>query len=69
MNDFEFDVERRHQLFLDNPLIKQRSQQITGSRKLIPVHEKIAQIREAIDCYEERVGQLKAELAIYEDEQ
>lgn len=66
---FEEDVARRHKLFLDHPLIQARKNRSMTTTQLMPVPEKIAQIREAIDCYQGRIDQLYAELAIYEDEQ
>jgi rubrerythrin len=49
-----------------HPLMKNK--ELAPTRKLIPVDQAIAQIREAIECYEGRLGQLYAELKILRDE-
>jgi rubrerythrin len=41
---------------------------IQPTRVLIPVEQAIAQIQEALECYEGRIATLKAELKILRDE-
>ena len=70
MNDFEAAAMRRHEMVLtSHPIHSKRDLPPRPTSGLIPVHEKIAQIREAIDCYQGRIDQLNAELEIYRDEE
>jgi len=70
MNDFETAATRRHEmLYATHPIHSKKDLPPKATSILIPVHEKIAQLREAIDCYQGRIDTLNAELAIYEDEQ
>ena len=67
----------RYNLVWDtNPLIRKKHEASKQSKKLIPVHEKIAILKEQIDTCKavivgatENIKQLEAELAIFEDEQ
>lgn len=36
--------------------------------RIIPVDQKMAQIQEAIDCYQDRIAALQAEMRILRDE-
>ena len=70
MDNFELDVMARHAMVLaTHPIHNKRDLPPRPTSGLIPVHEKIAQIREAIDCYQGRIDQLNAELEIYRDEE
>jgi rubrerythrin len=42
--------------------------EIKPTRTIIPVDQAIAQVQEAIDVYEEKLGQLYAEMKILRDE-
>jgi rubrerythrin len=48
-----------------NPLMHKK---IQPTKIIIPVDQKIAQIREAIDCYEGKLSQLYTEMKILRDE-
>jgi hypothetical protein len=70
MNDFEAAAMRRHDWVLaTHPIHARRDLPPRPTQMLIPVHEKIAQIQEAIECYQGRIDQLNAELEIYRDEE
>jgi hypothetical protein len=44
------------------------NKEIKATNRLIPVDQAIAQISEAIDCYQMRINSLQAELRILRDE-
>ena len=70
MNDFDLEIQKRHEwLLATHPIHSRRDLPPKQTTRMIPVHEKIAQIREAIDCYQGRIDQLNAELEIYRDEE
>ncbi|MDD3906412.1 MAG: hypothetical protein PHS46_07840 [Candidatus Omnitrophica bacterium] len=70
MNDFETVAMRRHEMLLaTHPIHSKRDLPPRMTERIIPVHEKIAQLQEAVDCYQMRIDQLNAELAIYRDEE
>ena len=48
-----------------DPLMRKK---IEPSKVIIPVDQKIAQIQEAIDCYQGRITELEAEMKILRDE-
>ena len=48
-----------------NPLMQKK---IKPTRTIVPVDQAIAQVQEAIDCYEEKLNQLYAEMKILRDE-
>jgi hypothetical protein len=58
-------AERRIWVRTNHPLMQK---EIKPTRVLIPVDQAIAQISEAIDCYQSRVDELQAELKILRDE-
>ena len=64
----KFDEEvaaRKAMVRASHPLL---DKEIEAQRILIPVDQKIAQIQEAIDCYEGKLNQLYAEMKILRDE-
>ena len=70
MNDFEAAAMRRHEMVLaTHPIHNKRDLPPRPTSGLIPVHEKIAQLLEARDCYLERVRAINQELRIYREEQ
>ena len=70
MNDFELDVMARHAMVLaTHPIHSKRDLPPRPTSSLIPVHEKIAQLLEARDCYLERVRAINHELKIYREDQ
>lgn len=48
-----------------DPLMRKK---IQPTRVIIPMDQKIAQVQEAIDCYEGKLNQLYAEMKISRDE-
>lgn len=48
-----------------DPLMRKK---IEPSKVIIPVDQKMAQIQEAIDCYQGRINELQAEMKILRDE-
>ncbi|MCK9570419.1 hypothetical protein M0R72_15840 [Candidatus Pacearchaeota archaeon] len=58
-------AERKIMVQSTNPLMKK---EIKPTRTIIPVDQAIAQVQEAIDVYEEKLGQLYAEMKILRDE-
>ena len=44
------------------------NKEIKPTRIIIPVDQKMAQIQEAIDCYQDRIAALQAEMRILRDE-
>jgi len=70
MNDFEAVAMRRHEdLMKTHPIHSKKDLPPRPTMRLIPVHEKIAQLAEARDCYQERVDWCNAEIAILEGDQ
>jgi len=70
MNDFDVAAMRRHEWVREtHPIHSKRDLPPRPTSNLVPVHEKIAQLQEAIDCYQGRIDSLQAELAIYRDEE
>lgn len=70
MNDFELDVMARHAMVLaTHPIHSKRDLPPRPTSGLIPVHEKIASLLEARDCYLERVRAINHELKIYREDQ
>jgi hypothetical protein len=56
---------RRDMVKATNPLLHK---EIKPTRVIVPVDQAIAQVQEAIDCYEGRLNQLYAEMKILRDE-
>ena len=52
-------------LQVNHPLM---NKEIKPTRIIIPVDQKMAQIQEAIDCYQDRIAALQAEMRILRDE-
>jgi hypothetical protein len=70
MNDFEAAAMRRYEWLLEtHPIHNKKDLPPRPTTRLIPVHEKIAQLLEARDCYVERVRSINNELKIYRGEQ
>ena len=70
MDDFEAAAMRRHEMVLaTHPIHSKRDLPPRMTERIIPVHEKIAQLLEARDCYLERVRAINHELKIYREDQ
>ncbi|MFA7164626.1 MAG: hypothetical protein WC124_02100 [Desulfoplanes sp.] len=70
MNDFDLEIQKRHEwLLATHPIHSRRDLPPKQTTRMIPVHEKIAQLKEARDCYSERIAWIDSELAIYEGDQ
>jgi hypothetical protein len=63
---FESEVAARKTMVINShPLMGKK---VESKKVLIPVEQAIAQIQEAVDCYQGRIDVLRAELKILRDE-